>query len=68
MILATTEFEFSHRKFYFRPSDDKIILAIAGFYMYGKKSLYLTSVMAKFFYRLLNSILDMADMFHFSDR
>ena len=47
MILATTEFEFSHRKFYI--SDDKIILAIAGFYMYGKKSLYLTSVMAKFF-------------------
>ena len=40
MILATTEFEFSHRKFYI--SDDKIILAIAGFYMYGKKSLYLT--------------------------
>ena len=38
MILATTEFDFSHRyiilaiaKFYF--SDDKIILAIAGFDM-----------------------------------
>ena len=30
MILATTEFEFSHRKILYI-SDDKIILAIAGF-------------------------------------